>query len=266
MGRAQGALEYLLLIGGAILVAVIVVSVLSGIGGGGGTEARKVAADALCAKYGNQVLCNGRQVQLQGETVTCIWKSTGGVCRANLVEISVPVALQANSAGSGSELIPPQAAYAQIYVNGVQRANNTRGLNIVVVNETTGAYINDDTFDTYDASCSALVPLTNFINSISAGRIVLMAARDEWARDFKQTGGCPVAQRDAAYTALESIHADTLVNIPDFPFSPPWDAGNCDYASSYAMISVKGSGLYTEQYSQNRNNCSGVPVTVSYTP
>jgi uncharacterized protein (UPF0333 family) len=38
--KAQGALEYLLLIGGAVLIAVIVIALLTGIGGGSdiGTE------------------------------------------------------------------------------------------------------------------------------------------------------------------------------------------------------------------------------------
>ncbi len=49
--KGQGALEYLLLIGGAILVAVIVISILVGLGGSGGVEAGRAAADAGCAKY-----------------------------------------------------------------------------------------------------------------------------------------------------------------------------------------------------------------------
>lgn len=49
--QGQGALEYLLLIGGAILVAVIVISILVGLGGSGGVEAGRAAADAQCAKY-----------------------------------------------------------------------------------------------------------------------------------------------------------------------------------------------------------------------
>jgi uncharacterized protein (UPF0333 family) len=34
--KAQGALEYLLLIGGAILIAAVVITLLTGLGGGGG--------------------------------------------------------------------------------------------------------------------------------------------------------------------------------------------------------------------------------------
>ena len=49
--QGQGALEYLLLIGGAILVAVIVISILVGLGGTGGAEAEYSALEAQCAKY-----------------------------------------------------------------------------------------------------------------------------------------------------------------------------------------------------------------------
>ena len=49
--KGQGALEYLLLIGGAVLVAVIVISVISGLGSSGGTESKKQAFDALFIKY-----------------------------------------------------------------------------------------------------------------------------------------------------------------------------------------------------------------------
>ena len=56
--KGQGALEYLLLIGGAILVAVIVISILVGLGSGGGVEATRAAANALCAKYPTGASCN----------------------------------------------------------------------------------------------------------------------------------------------------------------------------------------------------------------
>ena len=46
MQKAQGALEYLLLIGGAMLVAVIVISILVGLEGGSGYEAELATAHA----------------------------------------------------------------------------------------------------------------------------------------------------------------------------------------------------------------------------
>ena len=49
--KGQGALEYLLLIGGAVLVAAVVLSVITGLVGQGGTAAQTRATDALCASY-----------------------------------------------------------------------------------------------------------------------------------------------------------------------------------------------------------------------
>ena len=46
--KGQGALEYLLLIGGAIVVAVIVVTLLLGVGSSGSPPAELGAATALC--------------------------------------------------------------------------------------------------------------------------------------------------------------------------------------------------------------------------
>ena len=47
----QGALEYLLLIGGAILVSVIVIAIIVGIGGTNGDETLLATAHGLCAKF-----------------------------------------------------------------------------------------------------------------------------------------------------------------------------------------------------------------------
>ena len=74
--KGQGALEYLLLIGGAILVAVIVISILVGLGGTGGPEAKRAAANALCAqKLPNATACAGNVVSA-GCTYTCAVSGT----------------------------------------------------------------------------------------------------------------------------------------------------------------------------------------------
>jgi len=92
--KGQGALEYLLLIGGAILVAVIVIALIVGLGSSGGTEASQGAADALCAKYPitpSETLCTDHTNLAVGSVnYDCIAKDTDGdgsvdSCRAEPV-------------------------------------------------------------------------------------------------------------------------------------------------------------------------------------
>ena len=72
--KGQGALEYLLLIGGAILVAVIVIALIVGLGGTGGAEAQKSVRDGLCAKYSDsQNNCEAKTVSFDGVDYTCAW-------------------------------------------------------------------------------------------------------------------------------------------------------------------------------------------------
>jgi uncharacterized protein (UPF0333 family) len=55
--KAQGALEYLLLIGGAVLVAVVVIALLSGMINSGGTEtAVNTAQNKITNAIENQTL------------------------------------------------------------------------------------------------------------------------------------------------------------------------------------------------------------------
>lgn len=68
-GKGQGALEYLLLIGGAILVAVIVISIIVGLGSGSaGVETIRAAANAQCAKYSKDASCDS--IPGTGNTLT----------------------------------------------------------------------------------------------------------------------------------------------------------------------------------------------------
>jgi|SRR3989344_879836 len=61
--KGQGALEYLLLIGGAILVAVIVIALIVGLGGTNAGEANKTVRDGLCSKYSDSnVGCNSQTI------------------------------------------------------------------------------------------------------------------------------------------------------------------------------------------------------------
>src|SRR3989338_5396937 len=72
--KAQGSMEYLLLLGGAILVAVIVIAFIVGLGGTGGIESEKSAKDALCAKYGsNPETCESSTIEFSNAQYECVW-------------------------------------------------------------------------------------------------------------------------------------------------------------------------------------------------
>jgi len=78
--KGQGALEYLLLIGGAVLVAAIVIALISGIPGGGASPEDA----ALCAgarSYDSCLVANG---QVTGGV--CDPMTTGGVCAVDASE------------------------------------------------------------------------------------------------------------------------------------------------------------------------------------
>ncbi|MFH1391367.1 MAG: class III signal peptide-containing protein [Candidatus Diapherotrites archaeon] len=71
--KGQGALEYLLLIGGAVLVAVIVITLLLSIADTGGTQTGLSAATSLCtqqAALANPRACGGT-VLVDQITYTC---------------------------------------------------------------------------------------------------------------------------------------------------------------------------------------------------
>ena len=81
--KGQGSLEYLLLIGGAILVAVIVIALIVGLGGTGQQETEKSLLDGLCAKYGSSdVFCNAKSVSFKGSNYQCSWNDTVKRCEA----------------------------------------------------------------------------------------------------------------------------------------------------------------------------------------
>ena len=71
--------------------------------------------------------------------------------------------------------------FAHIFVNGVDAAQNTRGYNIVVINEKTGAVESSAAFDTF-ASGEESARLAQFVAKIPNGRIVAVAVRDEASR------------------------------------------------------------------------------------
>ncbi len=74
--RGQGALEYLLIIGGAIVVAAIVLMVLGGTSASG---VSKQQANALCAPY-TQTTCATADPDGNSNFALCTWDSVGAVC------------------------------------------------------------------------------------------------------------------------------------------------------------------------------------------
>ena len=79
--RGQGALEYLLLIGGAVLIAAVVLTLLSGIGqqAGGGLEESVLAAQ--CARYGESTSCEASEVDGNvASTDDCDWSAATSSC------------------------------------------------------------------------------------------------------------------------------------------------------------------------------------------
>ena len=81
--KGQGALEYLLLIGGAVLVAVIVITLLLGIADQGQTDTQ-ATADA-----GSQAICESRLRTLCDATSTDALITSA--CESNTATVTCPV-------------------------------------------------------------------------------------------------------------------------------------------------------------------------------
>ena len=71
MRTAQGALEYLLLIGGAILVAVIAIALILNLTESSETEVFIAAAHALCSKYPDEE-CAAQTIAFEGASFNCV--------------------------------------------------------------------------------------------------------------------------------------------------------------------------------------------------
>ena len=109
---------------------------------------------------------------------------------------------------------------AYLWVNGVDYSNNYRGMNLVVVNEYTGSVLSSTYYDTH-ASTAAADSMAAFINALPAGRIVLVAVKDEAAQSMTATG----------INALYTLGASS--------FTP-------GYRGSWALIGMKGAAMGTQ--------------------
>ena len=76
--KGQGALEYLLLIGGAILVAVVVITILSQVGSSSGSQTEINSVTAICAS--RPVSACGTQVIVGGTACECGKNDTNSGC------------------------------------------------------------------------------------------------------------------------------------------------------------------------------------------
>ena len=81
--KGQGALEYLLLIGGAIVVAVVVVTLLLNLGSAGSGSTDATTMGVICSQKAaisgaTPSACNN--VNSQGATTAYIWDSKSGRC------------------------------------------------------------------------------------------------------------------------------------------------------------------------------------------
>ena len=98
MNRGQGSPEFLLLLGGIVLVAGIAIAIISSLPAGSTHEAGKTAADAACVKALSKTECDGdpthvdpftglpdpiegKKVKIQEETFDCEWSTIEKLCR-----------------------------------------------------------------------------------------------------------------------------------------------------------------------------------------
>ncbi len=117
MQKAQGALEYLLLIGGAILVAVIVIALILNIGGSSEEETYLATAHALCAKYPPQE-CSLNAVTVKGREYLCF--SYGpNTCRAASGLIAW-YRLNENTSGTNQPIFDNTKNHQDGYITGPQ--------------------------------------------------------------------------------------------------------------------------------------------------
>ena len=128
----------------------------------------------------------------------------------SVASLGPPSSIVARSAGS------EVGDFAHVFVNGIDAAKNSRGYNLVVVNEMTGAVEASAAFDTF-ASAEESARLAQFVTKIPEGRIVAVAVRDEATRFLSED----------AVNALQSIGA-----CQDLRGKWRW---------SHAIIGVKGA-------------------------
>jgi len=84
--KGQGALEYLLIIGGAVLVAAIVISLMLSTATPTKCATQDSLLNALCAQFGSQASCAAGDPDGAGSAscaaTDCSWDTTDIICKA----------------------------------------------------------------------------------------------------------------------------------------------------------------------------------------
>ena len=105
--------------------------------------------------------------------------------------VNSPVNIVARSAGQEA------GDYAHIWLNGRDVAPNRRGYNVVVIDPRTGAVEQAASFDTFEGA-EGSNRMAEMINAVPAGRIVVVAARDEASMSLQQDAVDALASIGAA--------------------------------------------------------------------
>lgn len=146
------------------------------------------------------------------------WQQT-----AHLGQKAVSVLLQ--SAWTNS------VGFALIEIDGISPLTTARGVNVVVLNQHSGAVIKTGHFDTY-ADANQAAALVDFIEEIAPGRIVLAAVSDEASRFLNEN----------ARTTLQAIGSARI--------------GELGYRDMWAIVGKKGAapGSVVEDFAKAQAN------------
>lgn len=158
----------------------------------------------------------------------------------NRLVIAAPMTLEAVSAGFNDP--GHRGGTAQLWVDGVDYSLNTRGFNMVVLDQYSGMVLEQVSFDTH-ATFNESNRMAAFIDSIDPGRIVLSAVRDEASRRLNNY----------------AINALNTLGINGNPLS---------YRSSWAFIGIKGgsAGSAIEDFASARQGPISVSTTINAVP
>ncbi|MCP4704268.1 MAG: peptidoglycan DD-metalloendopeptidase family protein [candidate division Zixibacteria bacterium] len=106
--------------------------------------------------------------------------------------------------------------YVILSIDGTNRAIGWRGYNLVVIDENTGLYLDNQRYDTH-GDANAADAMANYINDVPQGRIVLVGITDEGSYRMNEN----------AYQALESLGSLLCRDV--------------GYRDSHASIGAKGA-------------------------
>lgn len=292
--KAQGSLEYLLLIGGAILVAVIVIGLVISTAG--------MQEESIQENVGLWESLLGRK-PLKVE-------SHGGYgTNVDFAKITVGDTVVLDTIANP---IPYVRGFAIVVVDkSTRNVIPPTKINYEIANESVFCPAGKDYcfFDTYcpsteqycknrygtgsNAHCLGVNKLTEYIDSIEEGSIVLLAAKTDWSLSFKCEYVCDEFKRcvgrgcnevekpcdedydgdtindiTEAFNALNSIDAGLLKTKPRYSWwsaflEPPPEPEQSVFRSSYALISIKGEGKIAEEYKERSNGPATVVSTRS---